>query len=96
MYVSYTTDQPGSSVGHSTGALALICLWVLLAWLTYAYVMLCQDDVILESFYSSKVHANLLVWALQLMYVYDQLLIVISSSGMVAMLGMGAGPSKLW
>jgi hypothetical protein len=29
------------------------------------------------------------------MYVYDQFMIVISSSGMVAMLGMGAGPSKL-
>jgi hypothetical protein len=26
----------------------------------------------------------------------DQLLIVMSSSGMVAMLGVGAGPSKLW
>jgi hypothetical protein len=38
----------------------------------------------------------LLDWALQLMYDYDQLLIVISSSGMVAMLGMGAGQSKLW
>jgi hypothetical protein len=29
MYVSYTTDPPGSSVGHPAGALALICLWVL-------------------------------------------------------------------
>jgi hypothetical protein len=35
-------------------------------------------------------------WAHQLMYVHDQLLIVISSNGMVANLGMGAGPSKLW
>jgi hypothetical protein len=26
MYVSYTTDQPGSSVGHPEGALSLICL----------------------------------------------------------------------
>jgi hypothetical protein len=34
-------------------------------------------------------------WELQLMYVHDQLLITVSSSGMVAMLGMGAGPSKL-
>jgi hypothetical protein len=33
------------SVGHPTGALAIICLWVLLTWLTYAYGMLCQDDV---------------------------------------------------
>jgi hypothetical protein len=39
---------------------------------------------------------NILVWAFQLMYVSDQLMILISSSGMVAMLGMGAGPSKLW
>ncbi len=30
MYASYTTDQPQSSVGHPVGALALICLWVLL------------------------------------------------------------------
>jgi hypothetical protein len=30
------------------------------------------------------------------MYVYDHLLIIISSSGMVAMLDMGAGQSKLW
>ncbi len=35
-------------------------------------------------------------WALQLMYVHNQLMIVISSSRMVATLGMGAGPSKLW
>jgi hypothetical protein len=44
MYVSYTTDWP-ISVGHIAGALAIICLWVLLTWLTYAYWMLCQDDV---------------------------------------------------
>ncbi len=44
MYVSYTlTGQ--CSVGHPTGALAIICLWVLLTWLTYAYGMLCQDDI---------------------------------------------------
>jgi hypothetical protein len=29
------------------------------------------------------------------MYVYDQLLIVISSSGMLALLGIGSGLSKL-
>ncbi len=35
MYVIYTADQPGSSVGHPTGALALICRWVLWhGWLT--------------------------------------------------------------
>jgi hypothetical protein len=44
MYVSYATDWPGFSVGPPVGALALICLWVLLTWLTYAYGMLCQDD----------------------------------------------------
>jgi hypothetical protein len=33
------------SAGHPEGALAIICLWVLLTWLTYAYGMLCQDDV---------------------------------------------------
>jgi hypothetical protein len=44
MYASYTTDRPRSSVGHPIGALGLICLWVLLTWLTYAYGMLSQDD----------------------------------------------------
>ena len=33
------------SVGHPAGAPAIICLWVLLTWLTYAYGMLCQDDI---------------------------------------------------
>ncbi len=33
------------SVGHPTGALAIICHWVLLTWLTYAYGMICQDDI---------------------------------------------------
>jgi hypothetical protein len=45
MFVSYTTDPPGSLVDHPIGALALICLWVLLTWLTYPYGVLCQDDV---------------------------------------------------
>jgi hypothetical protein len=35
-------------------------------------------------------------WAHQLMYVQDQSLIVTSLSGMLAMLGIGSGPSKLW
>jgi hypothetical protein len=35
-------------------------------------------------------------WAHQLMYVHDQLLIVTSSSGVLAKLGVGSGPSKLW
>jgi hypothetical protein len=29
MYVSFTTDWPGVSVGRPAGALATICLWVL-------------------------------------------------------------------
>jgi hypothetical protein len=29
MYLSYTTDQPGSSVGHPEGDLALVYLWIL-------------------------------------------------------------------
>jgi hypothetical protein len=33
------------SVGHPADALAIICHWVLLTWLTFAYGMLCQDDV---------------------------------------------------
>ncbi len=51
--------------------------------------------LLLEGFYSSNVHATFKDWTLQLIYVHDQLLIVISPSGMVAMLGMGAEPSKL-
>jgi hypothetical protein len=38
----------------------------------------------------------ILGWAHQLMYVHDQSLIVISLSGILAMLGIGSGPSKLW
>ncbi len=30
------------------------------------------------------------------MYVHDQLMIVISSSSKLAMLGIGSGPSKFW
>jgi hypothetical protein len=50
MYVSYTTDWP-VSVGHPTGALAIICCWVLLICLTYAYGMLCQDDIVPGEFF---------------------------------------------
>ncbi len=85
------------SVEHPAGALAIICCWVLLTWLTYA-IMACFVKMTLlpESFYSSNVHAIILGWAHQLIYVHDQLPIVISSSGMFAMLGIGSGPSKLW
>jgi hypothetical protein len=51
---------------------------------------------LLESFDSSNVHAKFLDWVLQLMYVHNQLMIIIKSSSMVATLGMGAGQSKLW
>jgi hypothetical protein len=51
--------------------------------------------LLLESFYLSNVHANyFLDWAHQLIYVHDQLLIAILSSGMLAMLGVGSGPSN--
>jgi hypothetical protein len=61
--------------------------------------MLFQDYVAPGKFYSSDVNANtdLWDWTIQLMYVYDQLLIVISTSIMLATLGMGTGPAKkLW
>jgi hypothetical protein len=69
-----------------------------LTWLTYAlWDTFVKMTLLLESFDSFNVLANyFLDWALQLMYVHDQLMIVISSSSMVATLGMGAGPSKLW
>ncbi len=38
----WSVSVPG---GHPVGALAIICLWILLTWLTYTYGMLCQDDV---------------------------------------------------
>jgi hypothetical protein len=60
------------------------------------YEMRCQDDIAPGEFRLSNVHANFLDWAVQLMYVHNQLMIIISSSSMVATLGMGAGPSKLW
>jgi hypothetical protein len=59
--------------------------------------MLCQDDIALGEFLFFQCACQFLLdWEHQLMYVHDQLLIVISSGGMLAMLGMGAGPSKLW
>jgi hypothetical protein len=97
LYVSYTTDRPGSLVEHPAGALALPCHWVLLTWLIYAYGMLSQDDIAIGEFLLLHCACQyLLDWAHQLMYVHNQFLIVISSSGMLALLGMGAGPSKLW
>jgi hypothetical protein len=58
--------------------------------------MLCQDDVAPREFLLFQYACQFFDWVHQLMYVHDQLLIVISSSGMFAMLAMGAGPSKLW
>jgi hypothetical protein len=52
---------------------------------------------LLESFDSFDVHANYFFGlGTSTQNVDDQLMIVISSSSMVAVLGMGAGPSKLW
>ncbi len=48
------------SVVHPAGALAIICLWVLLTLLTYAYGLLYQDDVAPGEFLISNVHANYL------------------------------------
>jgi hypothetical protein len=59
--------------------------------------MLCQNDVAPGEFLLVQCACQLFFdWAHQLMYVHDQLLIVISSSGMLAMLGVGSRPSKLW
>jgi hypothetical protein len=69
-----------------------------LTWLTYALWDALSKDIAPEEFSLSNVHANYYFfdWALQLMYVHNRFLIGISSSDMLAMLGMGAGPSKLW
>jgi hypothetical protein len=84
-------------VGHPAGALAIICCWVLLTWLTYAYGVLCQDDIAPGKCFTPPMCIPFVLdWAHQLMYAHDQLLIVISSSGMLAMLGVGSEPSKLW
>jgi hypothetical protein len=59
--------------------------------------MLCQDGVAPGEVLLFNVHANYVFgWTHQLMYVHNQLLIVISSSGMLALLGIGSGPSTLW
>jgi hypothetical protein len=85
------------SVGHLAGALAIICFWVLLTWLTYAYGMLCQDDVSPREFLLIQCACQLFLGLGTSTHVcHDQLLIVISSSGMFAMIGIGSGPSKLW
>ncbi len=64
------------SAGQPIGALAIICLWVLLTWLIYAYGILCHDDVVPGEFLLVQCASQLffLNWAYQLMYVYDQLL----------------------
>jgi hypothetical protein len=69
-----------------------------LTWLTYAlWDAFVKMTLLLESVDSFNVHTNyFLDWTLELMYIHNQLMIVILSSGTVAMLGMGAGPSKLW
>ncbi len=55
MHESYTTDRPCVSVGwHPIGALAILSLGSL-TWLTYAYGMLCSDEVSPGEFYLSNV-----------------------------------------
>jgi hypothetical protein len=59
--------------------------------------MLCQDGVAPGEFLLIQCACQFFFdWAHQLMYYYDQLLIVISSRGMLAMVDIGSGPSKLW
>jgi hypothetical protein len=50
------------SVGHPAGALAIICLWILLTWLTYAYRMLCQDDIAPGEFLLVQCACQLFFW----------------------------------
>ncbi len=96
MYVSYTNDWPVfsrasckcSSYNLSLDSFDMVDLC--------AYGMLCQDYVLPGEFYSSMCMPIFLDWAHQLMYLHDQLLIIISSSGMLDLLGIGSGPSKLW
>jgi hypothetical protein len=57
--------------------------------------MLCQDDVAPGEFLLVQC-ARQLFFGLGTSTHDDQLLIVISSSGMLTMLGVGSGPSKLW
>ncbi len=45
MYVSYTTDWPGVSVGHPIGAPATNCLWIL--WYGWLMLMGCSVNMIL-------------------------------------------------
>jgi hypothetical protein len=45
-------------VGHPSGAKIFDLSLVFLTWLTYAYGMLCQDDVAPREFYLSNVYAN--------------------------------------
>jgi hypothetical protein len=58
--------------------------------------MLYQDDIAPGEFILLQLHSIFFGLGTSLMYVRDQLLIVISSSGMLAMLGIGSGPLKLW
>jgi hypothetical protein len=86
------------SVGQPVGALAIICLWVLLTWLTYAYEILCHDDVVPGEFLLVQCACQLFFWTGHInscMFMINYL-IVISSSGMLAMFDIGSGPSKHW
>ncbi len=58
MYLSYTTDQPGSSVGRPAGALA----WSVFGFFWHGCLLLIgcfvKMTLILEIFHSSNVHVN--------------------------------------
>ncbi len=96
MYVSYTTDRPVFSRASCRCSSYNLPLGSL-TWLTYTYGMLCQDDVAPGEFLLIQCACQLFFGLGTSTHVcYDQLLIVISSSGMFAMLGIGSGPSKLW
>jgi hypothetical protein len=59
--------------------------------------MLSQDDVAPGELLLLQCACQMFLdLAHQIMYVHDQLLIVLSSSGMLVMLGVDSGPSKPW
>ncbi len=89
MYVSYTTDRPVFSRAprrFSSYNLSLDSFDMV----TYACEMLCQDDVAPGEFLFFQCACQLFFGLCTSTH------IVISSSGMLALLGICSGPSKLW
>jgi hypothetical protein len=95
MYVSYTTDWPVfsrascrcSSYNLSLGSFDMVDLrlWDALYDVTPGEILLVQCAC--QLFFGLGTST---------LVCHDQLLIVISSIGMFAMLGIGSGPSKFW